>query len=84
MNIQELQTIVQHGLPVKIFIFDNAGYVSIRQTQDNMFAGHRVGEGPGSGVTFPDMVRVAEAYGIRRARGQFDRGRRSDRRRACQ
>ena len=68
MNIQELQTIVQHELPVKIFIFNNAGYASIRQTQDNLFAGRRVGEGPGSGVTLPDLVRVAEAYGIPAAR----------------
>jgi acetolactate synthase I/II/III large subunit len=64
MNLQELQTIVCHQLPVKIFVFDNAGYVSIRQTQDSLFDGRRVGEGPRSGVTFPDMVAVAEAYGI--------------------
>ena len=64
MNIQELQTIVQHQLPIKIFVFNNDGYASIRQTQDNLFAGRRIGEGPGSGVTFPDLVRVAEAYGI--------------------
>jgi acetolactate synthase-1/2/3 large subunit len=64
MNIQELQTIVHHGLPIKIFVFDNAGYASIRQTQDNLFAGRRVGEGPRSGVSFPDFVRLAEAYGI--------------------
>jgi acetolactate synthase-1/2/3 large subunit len=64
MNIQELQTISQHRLPVKVFVFNNAGYASIRQTQDNLFGGHRVGEGPGSGLTFPDMVAVAEAYGI--------------------
>jgi len=64
MNIQELQTIVHHELPVKIFVFDNAGYLSIRQTQDNIFAGRRVGEGPHSGVSFPDLVRLAEAYGI--------------------
>ncbi len=64
MNIQELQTIVHHQLPIKVFVFDNAGYLSIRQTQDNLFAGRRVGEGPHSGVSFPDLVRVAEAYGI--------------------
>lgn len=64
MNLQELQTIVQHQLPVKIFVFDNDGYASIRQTQDNLFAGRRVGEGPNSGLTFPDLVRLAEAYGI--------------------
>jgi acetolactate synthase I/II/III large subunit len=68
MNIQELQTIVQHQLPVKIFVFDNEGYASIRQTQDNLFAGRRLGEGPGSGLTFPDLVRVAEAFGIRASR----------------
>lgn len=64
MNLQELQTIVHHHLPVKIFVFDNGGYVSIRQTQDNLFGGHRVGEGPDTGVSLPDMVRIAEAYGI--------------------
>jgi acetolactate synthase-1/2/3 large subunit len=64
MNLQELQTIAHHRLPVKIFVFDNAGYASIRQTQDNLFAGHRVGEGPATGVTFPDMVALAGAYGI--------------------
>jgi acetolactate synthase I/II/III large subunit len=64
MNLQELQTIVHHGLPVKLFVFNNAGYLSIRQTQDGMFAGHRVGESPATGVSFPDMVRLAEAYGI--------------------
>ncbi len=64
MNLQELQTIVHHQLPIKVFVLNNAGYASIRQTQDNLFAGRRVGEGPGSGVTFPNMVRLAEAYGI--------------------
>jgi acetolactate synthase-1/2/3 large subunit len=64
MNLQELQTIVHHRLPVKVFVFDNGGYLSIRQTQDNLFAGHRVGEGPATGVSFPDMVAVAGAYGI--------------------
>jgi acetolactate synthase-1/2/3 large subunit len=64
MNLQELQTIAHHRLPVKIFVFDNSGYLSIRQTQDNLFEGHRVGESAGSGVSFPDMVAVAQAYGL--------------------
>jgi acetolactate synthase I/II/III large subunit len=64
MNIQELQTIVHHHLPVKIFVFDNRGYLSMRQTQDNVFGGHYVGEGPDSGVSLPDMVAIATAYGI--------------------
>jgi acetolactate synthase-1/2/3 large subunit len=68
MNLQELQTIAQHQLPIKLFIFNNEGYVSIRQTQDNLFGGRRLGEGPGSGLTFPDMVRVADAFGIHAVR----------------
>jgi acetolactate synthase-1/2/3 large subunit len=64
LNIQELQTVVHHQLPLKIFIFNNDGYLSIRTTQNNFFNGHLVGESPKSGVTFPDMVKVATAYGI--------------------
>lgn len=64
LNIQELQTLVHHQLPVKIFIFNNEGYLSIRTTQMNFFNGNLVGEGPESGVSFPDMVKVATAYGI--------------------
>ena len=64
MNVQELQTIAHYRLPVKIFIFDNGGYLSMRQTQDNIFAGRYVGEGPESGVSLPDMTAVARAYGI--------------------
>jgi acetolactate synthase-1/2/3 large subunit len=62
-NIQELQTIVHHRLPVKIFVLDNGGYLSIRQTQVNFF-GNLVGESAASGVSFPDMERLAAAYGI--------------------
>lgn len=63
MNIQELQTIVHHQLPIKIFVLNNGGYLSIRSTQVNFF-GKLVGESPESGVSFPDIVKVAEAYGI--------------------
>ena len=63
LNIQELQTIAHHQLPVKIFVLDNGGYLSIRQTQANFF-GRLVGESPASGISFPDMTKVAAAYGI--------------------
>ncbi|MBA4015779.1 MAG: acetolactate synthase [Pirellula sp.] len=63
MNIQELQTIVHHQLPIKIFTLNNGGYLSIRQTQQNFF-GRLAGAGPSSGVSFPDMTRIAAAYGI--------------------
>ena len=63
MNIQELQTVAHHRWPIKIFVFNNGGYLSIRTTQQNFF-GRLFGESVSSGVSFPDMVRVANAYGI--------------------
>lgn len=64
MNIQELQTIITNNLPIKIFMINNAGYHSIRQTQTNMFNAQFVGIGPDSGdLTFPDMSKLAPAYG---------------------
>jgi len=65
MNIQELQTIAYHKLPIKILLFNNNGYLSIRQTQDNMFSSYYVGESPKTGVSLPDMVKIAKAYGIK-------------------
>ncbi len=62
-NIQELQTIKHHQLPIKIFVLNNNGYLSIRTTQSTFFK-KMVGESPESGVSFPDYVRVAAAYGI--------------------
>ncbi|MBK7955619.1 MAG: thiamine pyrophosphate-binding protein [Candidatus Accumulibacter sp.] len=63
MNLQELQTIAQHRLPIKIFVLDNRGYLSIRTSQTNFF-GRLAGAGPDSGVTLPDFVAVAKAFGI--------------------
>ena len=64
MNVQELQTLVGYNLPVKLFVLNNGGYLSIRQTQTGFFQGRKIGEGPESGVTFPAMARVGTAYGI--------------------
>ncbi|MDD5368003.1 MAG: thiamine pyrophosphate-binding protein [Anaerolineaceae bacterium] len=64
LNIQELQTVVFHHLPLKIIIFNNGGYLSIRSTQNNFFGGHFVGESQNSGVGFPDFVKLSLAYGI--------------------
>jgi len=63
MNVQELQTLATHRWPVKVFVIDNGGYLSIRSSQDNFFEG-RIGESPASGVGLPDWVALAEAYGI--------------------
>ncbi len=64
MNIQELQTIIHHQLPVKIFLINNNGYHSIRQTQKNFFGEPLVGIGGDSGdLSFPSMEKLAWAYG---------------------
>ncbi len=63
MNLQEMQTVMHHRLPIKIFVLNNGGYLSIRSTQKNFF-NHMVGSDAGSGVSFPDMVRIANAYGM--------------------
>ena len=64
MNLQELQTLVHHQLPIKLFVLANGGYQSIRQTQDAFFGGRHVACGPASGVSFPDPVLLAGAYGL--------------------
>lgn len=64
MNLQELQTIIHHQMPIKLFIINNAGYHSIRQTQRNFFGEPLVGIGADSGdLSFPDMEKLAGAYG---------------------
>lgn len=64
MNLQELQTIIHHKLPIKIFVINNQGYHSIRQTQKNFFEEPLVGIGTDSGdLSFPSMERLAYAYG---------------------
>lgn len=65
MNVQELATLRTLGLPVKIFVLDNDGYVSMRQTQHGFFGGRLIGEGPASGVGFPDFEKLAAAFGLR-------------------
>lgn len=64
MNLQELQTIKHHNLPIKIFILNNDGYISIKQTQNNFFEGRNTGAGVNSGVTTPDFVKIGNAFAI--------------------
>jgi acetolactate synthase-1/2/3 large subunit len=61
-NIQELLTIKQYKLPIKIFVVNNQGYEAIRSTQKNFFGGHLVGSDPASGVGNPRYDKLAEAY----------------------
>ena len=65
MNLQELQTIVHHKLPIKLFVINNNGYQSIRITQRSFFERPFVGIGGDSGdVSFPQMKKIANAYSI--------------------
>jgi len=64
MNIQELQTIVHYQLPVKIVVWNNNGYLSIRATQLKFFGGRQIGTDPSSGISFPSTKKIANAYGI--------------------
>jgi len=68
MNIQELETVARLDLPIKYFVLNNQGYASIRTMQRNHFQGNLVGCDAGSGLSLPDTVKVAAAYGIRTAR----------------
>jgi acetolactate synthase-1/2/3 large subunit len=63
MNVQELQTIATWRIPVRMFVFNNGGYASIRNTQRNYFAGRYVGSGPSSRLEIPDLVALAKTFG---------------------
>jgi acetolactate synthase-1/2/3 large subunit len=64
VNLQELNTVRALALPIKLFIYNNNGYASIRATQRNYFEGNFVGVDPGSGLCMPDLMQLAKAFGI--------------------
>jgi acetolactate synthase-1/2/3 large subunit len=64
MNIQELQTLVHHHLPVKLFVLNNGGYRSISATQELLCGGRYIGSAAGTGVSFPSTGKIAAAYGL--------------------
>lgn len=63
MNIQELQTIIQHGLRVKIVIFNNDGYLMIKHTQKMLFNANYTAVDTNTGIVLPDYMKVANAFG---------------------
>ena len=63
-NLQELATVSSNNLRLKIFIFSNEGYASIRMTQRNYFDGAYLGCDTQTGLGFPDWRKLSEAYGI--------------------
>lgn len=64
MNLQELQTVAHHKLPIKIIVFNNDGYLMIKHTQKALFAGRYAGTDKRSGVSCPDFSKLATAFGM--------------------
>jgi len=62
-NLQELQTIVHHNMPIKIFVYENGGYKTMQTTQGNHFSRESV-SGVDSGISWPSFMAVASAFGI--------------------
>jgi acetolactate synthase-1/2/3 large subunit len=63
-NIQELETVRRLELPIKFFVLNNEGYASIRASQANFFGEARLGCDAITGLTLPDISKVAAAYGL--------------------
>ena len=63
MNLQEMQTIASHKIPLRLFVFNNNGYASIRNTQRNYFDARYVGSGPAGKLDIPDLVALAKTFG---------------------
>ena len=64
LNLQELQTIAHHKLPIKLFIFNNDGYLMIKHTQNALFKTGYVGTDKASGISCPDYTKIATAFDI--------------------
>lgn len=65
MNIHELQVMVQNNLPIKLFVFNNDGYLSIKITQKTFCNGLLSMSDSTSGLVLPSYQKISEAYGIR-------------------
>ena len=65
MNLQELQTIVHHNIPIKIIVISNNLYAVIRERQKDLFRRRTIGTDPENGVSCPDFKKVAECFGIK-------------------
>lgn len=63
-NIQDLQTIAHHKLPIKIYVLDNGGYLTMKHTFSNHF-GKQVGTDLNSGVSFPEWQKIEDAFGVK-------------------
>ena len=62
LNLQELQTIIYHSLPIKIIVMNNEGYLAIRHTQSEFLGGRYTGTGSTLGISFPSIQKLAYAF----------------------
>jgi acetolactate synthase-1/2/3 large subunit len=67
-NIQELETVARLNLPIKFFVLNNGGYASMRASQTNFFGSPQLGCDSRTGITVPDLCKVAAAFGLPTAR----------------
>lgn len=65
MNIQEIATVAKNNLKMLLFVISNDGYHSIRQTQNNYFKDNLIGIDSNTGLSFPNLKQIADAYGIK-------------------
>ncbi len=65
MNLQELHTIIENNLPVKIIIFNNDGYLMIKHTQKMLFKGDYVSVNKKTGIGLPKYNKVMPAFGYK-------------------
>lgn len=65
MNLQELQTIKNYNLPIKVIIINNDGYLSIKLSQEAFFGGEEFASGPDNGVTLPNFKKIANSFDIK-------------------
>ncbi len=64
MNLQELQTVLNYQLPIKIFVYNNNGYLSIKLSQRSFFNSNYVGCTPETGICLPSLEKLSVAYGL--------------------
>lgn len=64
LNVQELATLKAQNLPICLFVMNNGGYCSIRNTQRNYFQGRYLGTGPEAGLWLPNLEQLASTYGL--------------------
>ena len=64
LNVHELQTLKHYNLPVKLILFNNNGYSSIKLSQQAFFHGNKVASDPSSGVSFPNWKKLIDAYDL--------------------